>query len=181
VRDDVLAALDTLDKTTAELVTAWREVLDDHEAELRALLGVTGEDYPALSRPRAPNEVKVDADVAEGDLKRPNLGRPVFRYPETRSIAGSLLGVVTGLGIGIATLSPAIMGVGSGVGLFGGFVVGRRMRYFRCASCGNFVTPEHTECRLCGGKLVGEIKDPRSRLDAEEAYEEAQRHSGREP
>jgi hypothetical protein len=181
VRDDVLTSLDTLEKGPAELLAAWRDVLDDHEDELRAMLGVTDEDYPALSRAPVPGTVNVEAHTAEGDLNRPNLGRPVFRYPETRSITGSLLGVVTGLGIGIATLSPAVMGIGTGVGAIGGFVVGRRMRYFRCASCGNFVTPSHTECRLCGGKLVGEIKDPRSRLDAEEAYEEAQRHSDRGP
>ena len=181
VRDDVLTALETLEKPVAELVAPWRDVLDDHEDELRELLGLRECDEAALAaetpphRDPVPREVTIDAAVAEGDLNRPNVGRPVFRYPETRSITGSLVGVVAGLGLGIATMSPPLMGIGSGIGVVGGFMVGRRMRYFRCASCGNFVTPATTECRMCGGNLVGEIKDPRMRLDAEEAYEEAQR------
>lgn len=178
VRDDVLAALETLSKQVGEAVTAWRDVLDDHEDELRALLALPDEAALAAetppSREPVPREVTVDAAVAEGDLTRPNVGRPVFRYPETRSITGSLAGVVVGLGIGIASMSPMVAGIGSGIGVVGGFMVGRRMRYFRCASCGNFVTPATPECRMCGGNLVGEIKDPRMRLDAEEAYEEAQ-------
>jgi len=178
--DDVLTALETLEKPVAEAVAGWRDVLDDHEDELRELLGLRECDDAALAaetpphRDPVPREVTIDAAVAERDLTRPNVGRPVFRYPETRSITGSLVGVVAGLGLGIATMSPPLMGIGSGIGVVGGFMVGRRMRYFRCASCGNFVTPATTECRMCGGNLVGEIKDPRMRLDAEEAYEEAQ-------
>ena len=176
VRDDVLPALDTLHREQAEAVRAWRDVLDDHEDELRSLLAVGADagDSPPGRAP-VPRTVTVAGSYAEGDLARPNLGRPVFRYPETRSITGSLIGIVAGMGIGIATLSPPVMGVAAGAGAVGGFLVGRRMRYFRCASCGNFVTPAHAECRLCGGLLVGEIQDPRQRLDAEEAYEEARR------
>jgi hypothetical protein len=177
VRDDVLAALDTLEKQPAELVTAWRDVLDDHEDELRDMLGITGAAAEPPSRPPVPRDVTIDADIAEGDLNRPNIGRPVFRFQETRSITGSLLGVVVGMGIGIATMSPAVMGIGSGVGAVGGFVVGRRKRYYRCCSCGDFCTPATLQCRMCGGNLVGEIKDPRDRLDAEEAWLAAQ--SGR--
>jgi hypothetical protein len=99
----------------------------------------------------------------------------VFRFAETRSLSHSLLGVVVGFGIGVATMTPAVMGIGSGVGAVGGFVIGRRKRYFRCASCGDFCTPATLQCRMCGGNLVGEIKDPRDRLDAEEAWEASQR------
>ena len=178
VRDDVLTALDTLHREQADAVATWREALDDHEDELLAMLAagdVDTETPPA--RPPVPAKVHVEGQFAEKDLDRPNVGRPVFRYPETRSITGSLIGVLAGMGVGIAMMAPAVMGIAAGAGAIGGFVIGRRKRYFRCASCGNFVTPEHQECRLCGGKLVGEIKDPRARLDAEEAYEDAQRQS----
>jgi hypothetical protein len=171
VRDDVLTALDSLEREPADAVAAWREVLDDHEDELREMLELREDAAPA--RPPVPREVTIDAAISEGDLNRPNLGRPVFRFQETRSISGSLLGVVVGVGIGVATLSPAVMGIGGGVGAVGGFVLGRRKRFFRCASCGDFCTPATTQCRLCGGNLVGEIKDPRDRLDAEEAWEAA--------
>ncbi|MBV8758324.1 MAG: hypothetical protein JO257_13645 [Deltaproteobacteria bacterium] len=180
VRDDVLTALDTLEKEPAELVAKWLDILDDHEDELREMLGVTGDDERPIERPAKPADVTIDASHDEGDLHRPNVGRPVFRYPETRSVTGGLLGVIAGFGIGLATMSPPMMGIGSAVGVVGGYVVGRRKRYFRCASCGNFVTPDHTTCSMCGGNLVGEIKDPRHRLDAEEEYEQRQ-VSGRGP
>jgi hypothetical protein len=151
---------------------------DYPEDELRELLGITGGATEAPPRPRVPREVAIDAAIAEGDLNRPNIGREVFRFAETRSVSGSLLGVIVGLGIGVATMSPAVMGVGSGVGAVGGFVVGRRKRYYRCASCGDFCTPATVQCRMCGGNLVGEIEDPRDRLDAEEAWEAAQRSRG---
>jgi hypothetical protein len=181
VRDDVLTALDTLEKQPAELVAAWRDVLDEHEDELRELLGVTGDACEAPARSPVPREVTIDASIAEGDLNRPNIGRPVFRFAETRSVSHSLLGVVVGFGIGVATMTPAVMGIGSGVGAVGGFVIGRRKRYFRCASCGDFCTPATVQCRMCGGNLVGEIKDPRDRLDAEEAWEASQRSVGLRP
>ena len=180
VRDDVLPALETLAKEPAELVAKWRDILDDHEDELRDMLGIDATEAVPATRAPVPSEVVIDASVAEGDLNRPNVGRPVFRYPETRSVTGGLIGVIAGFGIGLATMSPPLMGIGSAVGVVGGVVVGRRKRYFRCASCGNFVTPSHTQCSMCGGNLVGEIKDPRHRLDAEEAYEERQ-VSGRGP
>ena len=180
VRDDVLTALDTLEKEPAELVAKWREILDDHEDELRDLLGITGADAGPVERAAKPGEVTIDASHDEGDLHRPNVGRPVFRYPETRSVTGSVLGCIAGLGVGLVTMSLPVIGIGSAVGVVGGFIVGRRKRYFRCASCGNFVTPQHTKCSMCGGNLVGEIKDPRKRLDAEEEYE-ARQVSGRGP
>jgi hypothetical protein len=95
----------------------------------------------------------------------------VFRYPETRSATCALVGALAGLGVGIAMLSPAVMGAGCGAGAVGGIVVGRRMRYYRCASCGDFCTPELAQCRECGGSLVGEIRHARDRLDAEDAWE----------
>jgi hypothetical protein len=178
VRDDVLTALDTLHREQAEAVAKWREVLDDHEDELLAMLAVgeVDKETPPARSP-VPAKIHVEGQFAEGDLDRPNVGRPVFRYPENRSITGSLLGIVAGMGVGIAMMAPVVMGIAAGAGAVGGFVLGRRKRYFRCASCGNFVTPDHHECRLCGGNLVGEIASPRDRLDAEEAYEDARARS----
>jgi hypothetical protein len=174
VRDDVLTALDSLEREPADLVAAWREILDDHEDELRELLGLGEDDGEAPSRPAVPREVTIDAAIAEGDLKRPNLGRPVFWYTETNSVSGSLLGLVVGLGVGLATMSPAVFGIGAVAGAVGGYLVGRRMRLYRCASCGAFCTPQTPQCRRCGGNLVGKIEDARDRLDAEEEWLAAQ-------
>jgi hypothetical protein len=179
VRDDVLTALDSLAREPAALVDAWREVLDDHEDELRAMLGLGEGEGEAPSRPPVPREVAIDAAIAEGDLARPNLGRPVFWYTETRSVSGSLLGLVIGLCVGLATMSPVVFGIGAAVGAVGGYLVGRRMRLYRCASCGAFCTPTTPQCGLCGGNLVGEVTDARDRLDAEEEW--LATHSSRLP
>src|SRR6185437_10081937 len=103
VRDDVLTSLDTLEKDPAELVAKWREILDDHEDALRDMLGITPDDAEGerVTRAPVPPEVTIDASVAEGDLNRPNVGRPVFRYPETRAVTGGFIGVLAGFGIGL--------------------------------------------------------------------------------
>lgn len=55
VRDDMLPALDTLRPTQAECVAAWREVLDDHEVELKRLLGIADDGaFEPLTRPDEP-------------------------------------------------------------------------------------------------------------------------------
>src|SRR5262249_49728938 len=81
VRDDVLEALDTLYPSQAELVQTWRDVLDDHELELVALLALGDLDREAAPLRTEPRAAIVRADVAETDLERANLGRPVFRMP----------------------------------------------------------------------------------------------------
>jgi hypothetical protein len=174
VRDDVLTALDTLHREQADAVAKWREVLDDHEDDLCAMLAVgeVDKETPPARAP-APAKIHLEGEFAEGDLVRPNVGRPVFRYVETRG-GGALIGSFVGFLAGVMTMSGIGVGVGVSAGLIGGFVFGRRRRYCRCASCGNFVTPDHRQCGLCGGNLVGEIDSPGDRLDAEEAYEDAQ-------
>ncbi|HSD87988.1 MAG TPA: hypothetical protein VLB44_10760, partial [Kofleriaceae bacterium] len=58
VREDVLPALDTLRRSQAESVNAWREVLDDHEDELVTLLALGDIDAEApATRPAAPRDI----------------------------------------------------------------------------------------------------------------------------
>ena len=179
VRDDVLPALDSLRPSQAEDVAAWREVLDDHEAELVALLAigdVDAETPPA--RPDEPREVAIHATFDEADLGRANLGKRVFRYSERRTGAFGILGLVAGIvpAVGLAVLlGPAPLNViPVGIGLLAGGIYGRRQRLHRCATCRSFVTATATECRHCGGTIAGDIKHPNERLDREEELENSE-------
>jgi hypothetical protein len=180
VRDDVLPALDSLRPSQAEDVAAWREVLDDHEAELVALLAigdVDAETPPA--RPAEPREAAIRATLDEADLGRTNLGKRVFRFSERRTGTFGILGLVAGIvpAVGLAAiLGPAaINAIPVALGLFAGGIYGRRRRLYRCATCRSFVTATATECRHCGGTIAGDIKHPNERLDREEELEDAER------
>jgi hypothetical protein len=108
VRDDVLPALDTLRPTQAECVAAWREVLDDHEVELKRLLGIADDGaLEPLTRPDEPAPVVTYGELDERDLEKGNLGKPVFRYRETRSLGYAVLGSVGGTIAGGPDLAPA--------------------------------------------------------------------------
>jgi hypothetical protein len=181
VRDDVLTALETLRPTQAERVAAWREVLDDHEDELNTMLGVEGvDDEAAPSRPSVPRPVVTKGSFAESNLTKFNYGRPVFRFAETRWGTYCFLGLIAGFLVGVVfaviTFELAIlMLVLPAVGLVAGILYGRRIRYFRCASCGAFVTETDPECRICGGRIVKEIANPQDRLELEDQLEDEER------
>ena len=178
VRDDVLAALDTLRPSQAQDVAAWCEVLDDHEDELVQLLELGDMDTPP-ERPPVPREVTIRASFDEADLARVNLGRPVFRYYAGTQLplygilgafGGSLLG-----GAAAAIFGPSLfMLIPIGAATVLGADHGRRKRMYRCATCRGFVTPEAAQCATCGGTIAGDIKHPDERLEAEEALEQAE-------
>ena len=65
VRDDVLPALDSLRPTQTKAVATWRAVLENHEDELRQLLGLNdgADDSPAPDRPPTPRPVTIAAGV----------------------------------------------------------------------------------------------------------------------
>jgi hypothetical protein len=170
VRDDVLPALDTLHRTQAEDVAAWREILDDHEDALIARLGL-GELGAAIARPPAPRAAIIEADVAEGDLHKQNRGHRVFYVRSTQAISAAVLGMIAGVVPGVIVMNPVALIGGPLVGMVGGFLYGRRVHYFSCASCGGFVRPRDAECKMCGGTLAGEIKRASDRLAREEELE----------
>jgi hypothetical protein len=192
VRDDVLAAHATLRSPQAEEVAAWIDALDAHEDELARLLGLEdGEVDDAPVRPAAPAPVAVRAAVAERDLHKENLGRPVFRLPLTsRALAHSL----AGMGLGLLAFAAVLAGVGLLAGpqpgtvgpiiglcvvpLVGGilgFDHGRRRRFHRCASCrGMIASASEASCPSCGGRIVGEIAHANERLAREEEFEAAE-------
>ncbi len=172
VRDDVLAALTTLHASQAELVAAWCDVLDAHEPELARMLAlgdVASETPP--DRPAVPRAAVVHAEHAERDLVRANLGQRVFRVPaSSRAAEHGFYGALAS--IPVVLLGAPLVALGVGVaGIVAGSVYGKRFKRFRCASCGSFVARDATECRMCGGRIAGDIARASDRLDAEEALE----------
>ena len=171
VRDDVLDALGTLHESQAKHVAEWRRVLDDHEAELAAMLAlgdVAAEAPPA--RPAEPRAATVRAELAESDLQRANVGRRVFRMPGgSRAGQFGMLGLVAALPVAMAVLGPSLLGIGIAMapGVVGS-IVGHRRKLFRCASCNAIVGRDATECRACGGMIAGEVRSAIDRLDAED-------------
>jgi hypothetical protein len=177
VRDDVLAALDTLRPSQAQSVAAWREILDDHEDELVTMLALGDVDaaVPA-TRPPVPRDVEVRAQFDEADLGRANLGHPVFRYYDgTQLVLYGIIGLFLGfVPMIVITLlfGPSVYNlIPVGVAMVLGAEHGRRKRLYRCATCRSFVTPVSTTCAHCGGTIAGDIKHPNDRLEAEEALQ----------
>jgi hypothetical protein len=193
VRDDVLPALDTLRPTQAELVAAWREVLDDHEDELRHMLGVVEpvDLDTAPTRPEAPPPVVSRGEIEERHLDKANHGRRVFRFREVRRGLGAPVGAMLGLfggGVLVAiavAIAPSLLPIPARAGLviaagvvcaaWGSVRAGGKREYWRCASCRGFVTELDEECKTCGGRIVGPIANPNDRLDREEELEQAER------
>lgn len=191
VRDDVLFALETLRPTQAELVVKWREVLDDHEDELRHMLGIV--DAPDLdtapTRPDEPAAVSCRGQIEESRLDKANHGQTVFRFGESRAGLGAPVGAIAGLfgscllvGIAVAVapeLIPVplrvilVLGVSVFCAAWGSARSGGRKHYWRCASCRGFLVVADEECKTCGGRIVGTVAHPNDRLDREDEMEQA--------
>jgi hypothetical protein len=110
-----------------------------------------------------------------------NLGRPIFRLRQSRTIQYSVLGVIAGLLIGAFAPAPAfrvwLLGTAPLIGLAAGLVAGRRRQFDICSDpeCGSILTPEATTCSNCGGVIAGSIRRPSERLEAEERLEASRR------
>jgi hypothetical protein len=151
VREDVVAALDKLAPAQAIRVAAWCEVLGDHRAELRDLLGRT-------------------------DAEAHNHGRSVYRYAETYGVVVSVFGMIGGFVLAVAAwlalrsrvsdeVVLAILLLAPTLGALGGFDLGRRRSLFRCTGCRHVVKPADDACDSCGGHIAGEIADHVERDD----------------
>lgn len=158
VRDDVVRAIDTLAPEHAARVAAWRDVLDDHEAELRRLLEIeVGHDEP-VSRPKLPREVRIESTSGEPVVRRANEGNPVRahreRYPFTTAFLWCLAAfVISALLLSIVG-DGAVMLIGPVLGAVGGLTYGFVRKSLRCSACGCFLRQRDTTCRLCGGRIV---------------------------
>ena len=171
VRDDHSPALDTLLAPQKEWLERWRTVLEPHEAELRALLGL--DDAPAgppLTRadtPRAP------AAVAEPDLKRFNRGRKTFRVPQ-RTVTRGALGFFAG-SLGFLVPIPAVNLVLGPVAMLAGAIAGYvyAARFFACSDpdCRRHMATEVETCPGCGGAILETIANANLRLERLEALE----------
>lgn len=183
VRDDVLPALATLRRTQADAVAAWRAALEDHDDELRHLLGIssTTDDAEAPHRPPEPRAVAVEAELEEVLVTKPNHGRRVFRVPEKRlrgrALLGGLFGFIAGcVAVGVIGAANALL---SGFMIFGpvvigfgvGFMLSDKRPLYRCATCESFLEATAAVCPACGGTIAGDIAHRNERLDAEERLE----------
>lgn len=181
VRDDMLPALDSLRPTQTEAVATWRAVLEDHEDELRRLLGLNdgADDSPAPDRPPAPRPVTIAAAFDEAVVTKPNHGQRVFRIPETRMRGRNGLGVmicVAGGALAVLALPSIVLRVVIGfaavvAGLAFGTSPFATHRLYRCATCASFFDATAAVCPGCGGTIAGDIAHRRDRLDAEERWE----------
>lgn len=181
VRDDVLPALETLHRTQRIEVAAWRELLDEREDELRVRLGLSGEPDEAVAAPARPSEplpLHASALEPEADARKFNTGHRTYRVPHHRGTSSGVLGATAGLTAGVIM---GVVGLGLplflgaiAVGTLGGFALGRRARFFRCAEprCALVVGADDAVCPHCGGAIAGEIAHPDLRLARDEELDE---------
>lgn len=181
VRDDVLPALDTLAPRHAEAVARWRRVLDEHEDELIAMLELDLDAIdaePVPPRPPVPRPVTTDWQWEESDLTKENVGRRVYRYPETKAWTTTPLATVAGFVIAL----PLVMFAGiieplyvlPVAGFVGGLAYGLRKKQLRCTGCGSFLVATDATCKLCGGTITADVKSVYEAREREEALEEAE-------
>ncbi len=169
VRDEHSPALATLLPPQAEWFERWLDVLDPHEDELRALLGLAdASPGPVLARPAAPRE---PAAAVERSLEQFNVGQKTFRIPERghgRLWLGFLGGAAAFAIPGIGLVAGPFAMVAGGIG---GWLLGAR--YFVCSdpNCRHHMPTAEPTCPGCGGTILETIKHASLRLERLEAYE----------
>jgi hypothetical protein len=185
VRGKVPPAFWTLRPTPADYVARWRRDLAAHADELRHLLGLEGDlVLTPPPRPPSPAQIVVHSQIAERDLHKHNLGRPVFRYTEDNNVTATVFGSVAGAVMGAAAVAVApVHGLATVIGVVAmaagaGFGVWKRR--LLCASCGGAITKTDTECERCGGRIVGDLARLEDRA-AREAEYAAQQRAPRQP
>lgn len=158
VRDDVVRAIDTLASEHAARVAAWRDVLDDHEAELLRLLEIEGVHDEPIPRPKLPREVRIESTFVEPVVRRPNEGNPVRahreRYPFTTAFLWCLAAFVISALLLSTVDDGTVMLIGPVLGWGGGLTYGLVRKSLRCSACGCFLRARDTTCRLCGGSII---------------------------
>lgn len=184
LRDDVSDALSTLHGPQKDWVEQWRDVLDPHEAELRAALGLdeTHEPHP-LTRATAP---RVAPAADEQARLRINAGLETMRVRQrSYSLAG--IGVALtlfGLGFALALLGSSsrraevplvVLGL---IGTGGLALTVRGLRaYYTCTDtrCFRIIGANETRCPFCGGTVTKTItmRDLKAHWAALRAAEDA--------
>lgn len=169
VREDFQGALETLHKPQAEWLERWKELLDPHEDELRAMLELDSAEPHALIRDPVPHKPPT---LPDRDLGKFNAGRTTFRVPYRQYWAAGL-GVAAGI---FGFLAPMGFVVGPsamvGLGVAGLFAVKSK---FICSDpeCTRIMDTEEATCPRCGGTIAETIKHARYRLDRLEELRDA--------
>jgi len=194
VRDEVSGALEKLRPPQAEWFGRWRDVLEEHEDELRALLRIDEDAPPRAALVRAPAP-RVPAHADEPDLRRFNEGQITFRVPYTNRglIALSIFGGVLVSAVCFAVckkiidtlgdpegdrvrsvLPPSVIGIAlGGFTLVGGWIGWRLSRSwmstkynFMCTDpvCGAYMAGELPTCPGCGGTIAETLAHANLRL-----------------
>jgi hypothetical protein len=166
---------------------AWLAKLDPPLFERLAIPDrATWSDPPALSQLTMPLPDADDPAVSQ-EIRRDeergvvgmNEGKPVFRVERSKALRmAKLLGLpvlLLGMLFGRAQMGIEIemwkaMSLAALLALLG-LAIGRLLPDARCSEprCGETLTPDHTTCPRCGGRIAGVIHHPRERLAAEDA------------
>lgn len=168
LRDDAPDAYETLHKPQQEWLERWRDVLDPHEDELRALLDLDAAPEIPLERRAVP---RTPPQRADRDLRKFNRGRTTFRVPH-RGYWGAALGVAAGI---FGFLLPKGVYIGPAAMLGLGFAGLRAVKpKFVCSDpeCMKIMETELGECPGCGGTIADTIEHANDRLDRLEELRE---------
>ncbi len=193
-----LRLLDQLETTQRAFAKAARErILEWPEETFDRLLfpheGDLLEDVPPeallLPLPEYEPEAREEAPGGDQTAGAPlfNLGHPVFRLGQSRTLQYGGMGVFAGLLLtagGAAALPPLRtwwLLIVPLLGLGGGLALGSRTRFDVCADpdCGAVLPSAAATCPNCGGLIAGTIRRPSERLEAQEEYERAHPAPGR--
>jgi len=184
----IASVVGALAPNQASDVREWSAILRPDAVAQRESLGLVGapRDWPAEWEPHV--EPIDDDELADADLEADepearqaekwNHRRPVWRVRDTRAASGATLGALVGFALLVAAaftgLPTSAMIVVVIVSVFGGLVIGGRVRCDFCSEpdCQALFDATHARCPRCGGRVVGEISSANKRLDAEEELEE---------
>ncbi len=165
LRDEVQDALTTLHAAQREWVEDWKHVLDPHEDELRALLGLDEKHEPRpLSRSDKPRIAPAHDESARARFNVGGETMRVVRRSYLGMVPGFILGAFLGLGIGRLVSDPGetLFAISAALGVVAGTLFGylRWCRpYYTCTlfACSKLVGANDTSCPHCGGAITKTI------------------------
>jgi hypothetical protein len=173
-----------LEPNQASYVRRYFDALNSNRGELLEQISIPPDGWPEAPHPSQfvsplePNSLDVSI-IEHGSIHEssppPNMGRPVFRVRESRTIILSYLGLAGGAVVGLIATAiynhGGVIIVGAIAGLVLALVKGGRVQD-RCSGpgCRNLLGTSDQACSKCGGVIRGRIRDFRDHLTAEEEF-----------